>query len=119
VEEFQEADEAVETIPEVQPSAASRAPEPSTAAAQSSQLEETLEQARQALSYEKFADAAKHYKGLVKKGKLLDEVVADLEGAVSRHPRQLALWQALGDAYMRADRLRDALDSYTKAEELL
>jgi cytochrome c-type biogenesis protein CcmH/NrfG len=31
----------------------------------------------------------------------------------------LALWQALGDAYMRADRLRDALDSYTKAEELL
>jgi cytochrome c-type biogenesis protein CcmH/NrfG len=25
----------------------------------------------------------------------------------------------MGDAYMRANRLQDALDSYTKAEELL
>jgi cytochrome c-type biogenesis protein CcmH/NrfG len=29
------------------------------------------------------------------------------------------LWQTLGDAYVRKNKLQDALDSYTKAEELL
>ncbi|MDA1330182.1 MAG: tetratricopeptide repeat protein [Chloroflexi bacterium] len=80
---------------------------------------ELLEQARQALNYDNLEDAARHYKQLVKKGKQMDNVVADLQAAVSRHPKELGLWQALGDAYMRTDRLRDALDSYTKAEELL
>ena len=31
----------------------------------------------------------------------------------------VVIWQTLGDAYMRANRLQDALDAYTKAEELL
>jgi len=31
----------------------------------------------------------------------------------------VAIWQALGDAYMRANLLQEALDAYTKAEELL
>jgi cytochrome c-type biogenesis protein CcmH/NrfG len=36
-----------------------------------------------------------------------------------RYPVEVSLWQLLGDAYMRANRLQDALDAYTKAEELL
>ena len=39
--------------------------------------------------------------------------------ALYRYPVEVAILQALGDAYMRANRLQDALDSYTKAEELL
>ena len=43
----------------------------------------------------------------------------DLRDALYRYPVEVPIWQALGDAYMRANRLQDALDAYTKAEELL
>ncbi|NJN80525.1 MAG: tetratricopeptide repeat protein [Anaerolineales bacterium] len=32
---------------------------------------------------------------------------------------EVNIWQALGDAYMRANRLKEALESYNKAEELI
>ena len=44
---------------------------------------------------------------------------ADLREALYRYPVEVSLWQALGDAYMRSNRLQEALDAYTKAEELL
>jgi cytochrome c-type biogenesis protein CcmH/NrfG len=50
---------------------------------------------------------------------LLDEIVDDLLKAVDRHPVEISLYQALGDAYMRKDQLQEALDAYTRAEELL
>jgi tetratricopeptide (TPR) repeat protein len=59
------------------------------------------------------------YGKLIKKGKLLDEIIFDLREALYRYPVEVAILQALGDAYMRANRLQEALDSYTKAEELL
>ena len=43
----------------------------------------------------------------------------DLREATYRYPVDVNIWQSLGDAYMRANRLQDALDAYTKAEELL
>lgn len=108
---------------ETAPSETGQAPESVVdAAPQSSkeaQLSEHLEQARQALNFDKPDDAADHYSHLVRKGALLAAVIADLQAATTRHPKNIGLWQALGDAYMRTDRLRDALDSYTKAEELL
>ncbi len=64
-------------------------------------------------------EAAQGYKKLIKKGKMLDEVIFDLREAQYSHPVDVVLWQTLGDAYMRANRLQDALDAYTKAEELL
>jgi hypothetical protein len=39
--------------------------------------------------------------------------------ALYRYPVEVSIWQALGDAYMRSNRLQEALDAYTKAEELL
>lgn len=78
-----------------------------------------LEQARQALNFDKFDDAINHYGAILRSRKFVDEVIVDLQAALMRHPRHVALWQTLGDAYMRADRLREALNSYTKAEELL
>jgi cytochrome c-type biogenesis protein CcmH/NrfG len=61
----------------------------------------------------------KEYGKIIKKGHLLDEVIHDLREAIYRYPVDVIVWQTLGDAYMRANRLQDALDAYTKAEELL
>jgi cytochrome c-type biogenesis protein CcmH/NrfG len=32
---------------------------------------------------------------------------------------EVGIWQTLGDAYMRANRLKEALEAYNKAEELI
>jgi hypothetical protein len=64
-------------------------------------------------------EAAQGYKKLIKKGKMLEELIFDLREAQYSHPVDVVIWQTLGDAYMRANRLQDALDAYTKAEELL
>ena len=59
------------------------------------------------------------YQKLIRKGKSLDDIIRDLRDALYRYPVEVPLWQSLGDAYMRANRLQEALDAYTKAEELL
>ena len=64
-------------------------------------------------------EAMKMYLSLIKKGRLLEEVIHDLREALYRFPVDIIVWQTLGDAYMRTNQLQDALDAYTKAEELL
>jgi tetratricopeptide (TPR) repeat protein len=59
------------------------------------------------------------YSKLIRKGKSLEDIIRDLRDALYRYPVEVPLWQSLGDAYMRANRLQEALDAYTKAEELL
>ena len=78
-----------------------------------------LDQARDLLMHGKIPDALQAYGALIRKGKMLDEITFDLKEALYRFPVEVSIWQALGDAYMRANRLQDALDAYTKAEELL
>jgi competence ComEA-like helix-hairpin-helix protein len=63
--------------------------------------------------------AMEKYGKLIKKGKMLDEIIFDLREALYRYPVEVIILQTLGDAYMRANRLQEALDAYTKAEELL
>jgi tetratricopeptide (TPR) repeat protein len=63
--------------------------------------------------------ALEHFGKLIRKGKWLEEIIRDLRDALYRYPVEVTIWQALGDAYMRANRLQEALDAYTKAEELL
>jgi tetratricopeptide (TPR) repeat protein len=63
--------------------------------------------------------AMDHYAKLIKRGKHLDETIRDLRESLYRYPVEVSIWQALGDAYMRANRLQEALDAYNKAEELL
>jgi tetratricopeptide (TPR) repeat protein/uncharacterized protein Smg (DUF494 family) len=75
--------------------------------------------ARNELSRSNIPGALQAYEKLIKKGRFLDEVIFDLREALYRYPVEISIWQALGDAYMRANRLQDALDAYTKAEELL
>jgi cytochrome c-type biogenesis protein CcmH/NrfG len=78
-----------------------------------------LNSARTELSRSNIPAALEAYGKLIKKGRFLEEVIFDLREALYRYPVEVSIWQALGDAYMRANQLQDALDAYTKAEELL
>jgi hypothetical protein len=82
-------------------------------------VDQTLGAARSELSRSNIPGALDSYAKLIKKGRFLDEVIYDLRDALYRYPVEVSIWQSLGDAYMRANRLQDALDAYTKAEELL
>jgi tetratricopeptide (TPR) repeat protein len=81
--------------------------------------EASLESAQAELGRGNIGAALDHYGKLIRKGKFLEEVIRDLREALYRYPVEVPIWQALGDAYMRANRLQEALDAYTKAEELL
>jgi len=80
---------------------------------------EWLEAARAALASGNIAAAVKQYTRLIRRKYYLEEGIADLEEALVRYPVEVDLLQTLGDAYMRADRLGDALEAYNKAEALL
>jgi tetratricopeptide (TPR) repeat protein len=82
-------------------------------------MDPVLGQARNELAGSNLNGALESYSRLIKKGRFLDEVIYDLRDASYRFPVDVNIWQSLGDAYMRANRLQDALDAYTKAEELL
>jgi competence ComEA-like helix-hairpin-helix protein len=74
----------------------------------------------QALLYEgDLPGALEIYTSLIDAGQRLDETIDDLNQAIFQYPMDVSLLQTLGDAYLRADRLQEALDVYTKAEELL
>jgi uncharacterized protein Smg (DUF494 family) len=80
---------------------------------------EGLVQARASLSRGDIDDAVEQYTHLVQSGEAVDETIQDLREALYRHPVDVGIWQTLGEAYIRADRVQEALDAYTKAEELL
>jgi len=80
---------------------------------------EMANQAKEELIRGDIPTAVNHYTKLIKKGKHLDEAIRDLRESLYRYPVEVSIWQTLGDAYMRANRLQDALDAYNKAEELL
>jgi tetratricopeptide (TPR) repeat protein/uncharacterized protein Smg (DUF494 family) len=78
-----------------------------------------LQNARDLMAHDGLEAAITEYAKLVKRGKFLEEVIYDLKEATYLHPVDVVVWQALGDAHMRANQLQEALDAYTKAEELL
>jgi tetratricopeptide (TPR) repeat protein len=80
---------------------------------------ELLSNAQTILDQDSLDESMKQYSKLIKKGRLLDEVIHDLREGIYRYPVDVIIWQTLGDAYMRTNHLQDALDAYTKAEELL
>jgi cytochrome c-type biogenesis protein CcmH/NrfG len=63
--------------------------------------------------------AIKQFNSIIKKGKLLEEAIEEIKEALRRHPVNVELWQVLGDAYMKENNLQEALDAYSKAENLL
>jgi tetratricopeptide (TPR) repeat protein/uncharacterized protein Smg (DUF494 family) len=77
------------------------------------------EQAFTLLDAGKIEAAIVQYNQIIESGELLDIVIEDLRKALDRYPVDISIWQTLGDAYLRNDQVQEALDSYTKAEELL
>lgn len=63
--------------------------------------------------------AAEQYTQIINSGQNQDMVIQDLKNALDQYPVDVSLWQALGDVYIRSNRVQEALDAYTKAEELL
>jgi tetratricopeptide (TPR) repeat protein len=75
--------------------------------------------ARRALEVNDLETAIIHYNQLIKAEVDLEEIIRDLNEAIFRYPVDIRLYEAVGDAYVRTDLLQQALDAYTKAEELL
>jgi serine/threonine protein kinase len=80
---------------------------------------ELLSSAQKALKEDSLDESMKQYTKLIRKGNLLGEVIHDLREATHHYPANVNIWQTLGDAYMRANRLQDSLDAYTVVERLI
>ena len=78
-----------------------------------------LMQARNALVQGDIPLAVSRYGILIEKQVLLPEVITDMNEALYRFPIDVSIWEALGDAQLRAGHLQEALNAYTKAEEYL
>ena len=95
-------------------------PQPKAKPLNKADLRDTvLESAQAAMQEGNISAALEKYGKLVKKKRLLDEVIHDLREATYEYPVDISILQMLGDAYIRAGRLQEGLDTYTKAEELL
>jgi hypothetical protein len=81
--------------------------------------EAVLINARDGLQRGEIPGALATYEGLIRRGVHLEETLRDLRDATYRYPVDVNVWQTLGDAYMRANRLQEALDAYNRAEEML
>ncbi|OJX41480.1 MAG: hypothetical protein BGO78_01765 [Chloroflexi bacterium 44-23] len=81
---------------------------------------ENLVLANKLLNKGEVENAVTLYNGLIQSKSSLDEIIRELKEALDhRYPIDISLWQTLGDAYVRKNQLQNALDAYTKAEELI
>lgn len=95
--------------------------QPSEEAPQSEVLQSQpdLEELQKALQHGDIEKALSGYNQHIHNGEHLDEVIQSLRDALYRYPVDISIWQTLGDAYAQNNQLQEALDAYTKAEELL
>jgi tetratricopeptide (TPR) repeat protein len=75
--------------------------------------------ARDAINQGQTAQSIDLYSGLIKHNYHLDEIIKDLQDALYRFPVDVDMWVTLGDAHYHSDDLQEALNAYTKAEELV
>jgi hypothetical protein len=78
-----------------------------------------LSQAQTCINKGNIEKSVEIYNQVINQGENMDQCIQSLREALYRYPVEITLWQALGDACMREDRIQEALDAYTKAEELL
>jgi tetratricopeptide (TPR) repeat protein len=78
---------------------------------------EVLEAARGAMTAGDIQTALGRYAKLIRKKRELDTVIEDLRSALERGSALPEVWQALGDAYMKADRLPEAIEAYRRGLE--
>jgi tetratricopeptide (TPR) repeat protein len=95
--------------------------EPAAEAAPSKYKEpasQLLQGARQALTAGDAGRALSDYKKLIERKQDLDTVISDLEHALERYPNLPTMWQVLGDAYMKSDKLQEAISAYQRGMEV-
>jgi DNA uptake protein ComE-like DNA-binding protein len=92
------------------------APKP---AAQDASVEERFQLAEVLIAESQISEALEHYAYLIKKKKSVPQVIETLIQAAADNPVDISILKTLGDAYMRINKLDDALAAYSKAEELL
>jgi competence ComEA-like helix-hairpin-helix protein len=78
-----------------------------------------LAQAWQLLSAGDVSGAVSQYDQMIRQEQQLDEVIKEIQQALALYPADPSLYQALGDAFMRANRLQEALEAYDRAEDLI
>jgi competence ComEA-like helix-hairpin-helix protein len=78
-----------------------------------------LMEARAHISNGDMQGAAESYTQIIKSNQHLETIIQDLQAATQLHPGAIHLWQALGDAHLRAGQIQMALDAYSQAEKLL
>jgi DNA-binding SARP family transcriptional activator len=78
-----------------------------------------LEEGRDELETGNIGAAIKNLSGLIGQNLFLEEIIRDLQEALYIHSEDTAIWETLGDAYLRNDQLQEALEAYNRAEELL
>lgn len=67
-----------------------------------------------------FSEAFPRLKELLEKDEWLEQVMEALIHDIEHyHPIEVESWVLLGDAYRKQDRLKEALDAYTKAEDFI
>ncbi len=75
--------------------------------------------AREEVSNGNIPLALHSYQHLIRRGKLLDEVVPDIAKLVKKSPRDPQAWQTLGDALARTGDVVHATQSYEQARRLV
>lgn len=79
-----------------------------------------LETANKFLYSGNLEDAINLFDPLIRDGFELDTIIENIKIALDHHyPIDINLWQALGDAHLKNNQLQNALDAYSKAEDLL
>jgi tetratricopeptide (TPR) repeat protein len=74
-----------------------------------------LDDARTLLDEGTLDAAVQQYEAFLALGDVQEDLVFELEQAVETYPEHSGLQRVLGDAYMRSNRLEQALDAYKKA----
>ena len=92
------------------------APKPVT---QDASVEERMQLAKVLITESQITEALDHFAYLIKKKKSVPQVIENLIQASADNPVDISILKTLGDAYMRIDKLDEALAAYSKAEELL
>ncbi len=99
---------------EAQPVEAAPEPEPAPAVPEPAPALDPLAEAKRALAAGDFALAVERYRALVREGQHLEAIAEDLKLALKSSPEAQALWQLLGDVYLRLGKAGQAANAYAK-----
>jgi len=59
------------------------------------------------------------FQNVLDSGGKLENLIEQLDIEIKKYPNNYSLWQILGDANAKSNKIQDAIDAYTKAENIL